>query len=157
MRMGSCKVFYDKRDASVRVAFAQYRIHGAAQHFCVAVLNLTFGIRLRLLGIVRQVVALCLQLRDCSVKLWNRRRNIRQLDDVGIRRFRQLTEFRQRVTLLLLCRKAIRKRCDNTGRQRYVARLHIDTRRVCECFNDRQKGVCRERGRLVGNRVNDLG
>src|ERR1700761_7369981 len=83
--------------AAVGVALAQPRVdHGADG---VAVLGPDLGLfrRFRRFGVIRQLVALGLQLLDRRLVLGHRGRDVRQLDDVGLGPPGQFSQLGQRV------------------------------------------------------------
>ncbi|MNZ64731.1 hypothetical protein D3C78_829050 [compost metagenome] len=82
-----------QRSATVGVAFTQNRVHGAALDLVVARLGFFVGVAGHGFRVVRQVVALGLQLFDRGLQLWNRSTDVRQLDDVGFRRNGQGAQF----------------------------------------------------------------
>ncbi len=92
---------HGERRAAVRVALAQHRIDRAALHFVVAGLDLLFLVVLRILRIVRQLVALALQFLDRRDQLRDRGADVGQLDDVRFRGLGQLTELGQGIRLFL--------------------------------------------------------
>ena len=93
--------FTDVRHAAIGVAFAQHRIHGAAQHLRVARLDRLLRVVLRIFRIVGNRVALLLQFLDRGLQLRHRRADVRQLDDVGVGRLGEFAEFCQVVGLAL--------------------------------------------------------
>ena len=76
--------FYRSRRAAVGVALTQYGVYRAAFHAVVARLDVFLFVIGRLFRIFRQRVALRLQLGDSRLNLWQRRRDVRQLDDIGV-------------------------------------------------------------------------
>ena len=141
--------------APVRVAFAQHRVHRAAQAFGVAVFDGLFLIGLRISGIVRDRVALVLQFLDGGPELGHRGADVRQLDDVGVRQLRQPAKLGQVVRHTLRFGQVIGKLGQDACRHGDVAGLDIDARRLGKGPDDRQKGVRRQQRRLVGQRVDD--
>ena len=88
-------------NATIRVTFAQHWIDRTTQHLGIARVDVALGVSPGLFGIVRDVEALRLQLGNRGSQLRDRGTDIWQLDDVGIRRFRQVAQFRERVALTL--------------------------------------------------------
>ena len=99
---GKGTILHGCRNAAVGVALTQHRVDGAAEHLGVARLDLSFGVIGRLLGIVRDIVAVGLQFLDRCDQLWNGRTDIGQLDDVGFRRLGQGAEMSEFVLDALL-------------------------------------------------------
>ncbi len=140
---------------AVRVAFPQHRVHRAAEGLGVTLLDDLFLVGLRLSGVVRQVVALGLQLLDGGQQLRHRCADVRQLDDVGIRQLGHLAQFGEVVRHPLLFGQVVGElgedaRCDGD-----VGGLDVDAGCVGEGPDDGQKGVGRKQRRLVGQRVDD--
>ena len=88
--------------APIRIAFAKDGVHGAAENLRVTRLDLLFGVRLRLLGIIRDGVALALEFLDGRLQLRDGGADVGQLDDVGFRRLREFAEECKIVGLPLL-------------------------------------------------------
>ncbi len=78
--------------AAVGVALAQHRVDGAALDLVVAGADVPLLVGLRVVGVVRQRVALLAQLGDGRLELRDRGRDVRQLDDVRAGGLRQLAE-----------------------------------------------------------------
>mmetsp|Transcript_22242 Transcript_22242/g.70087 ORF Transcript_22242/g.70087 Transcript_22242/m.70087 type:complete len:283 (+) Transcript_22242:388-1236(+) len=142
---------------AVGVALAQHGVHGAAQHLAVAGLDLLLGLVLGLLGVVRQRVALRLELRDAGLELGDGGADVGQLDDVGVRRLGELAKLREDVRHPLLAREALRELRDDAAGHRDVLELDAHARVLCESRNDGVEGVGRQHGRLVGVGVHDGG
>ena len=106
--------------AAIRVAFAQHRIHRAAQAFAVALLDVLFFVGLRIPGIVGDRVTLVLQFLDGGRELRNRSADVRQFDDVGLRQLRQFAQFGQVVRHALLFGQVIGKLGQDACRHRDV-------------------------------------
>ena len=141
--------------ATVRVAFAQHRVHRAAQAFGVALSDGLFLVGLRILRIVRKRVALALQFLDGGHELWHRGADVRELDDVGVWQLRQPAKLGQVVRHTLLFGQVIGKLGQDACRHRDVTGLDLDAGRLGKGAHDRQKGVGRKQRRLVGQRVDD--
>ena len=93
-------VVLDRRgDAPIGVPFTQHRIDRAPQHPGVPGLDCLLAVALRIFRIVGHCVALSLQLRDGPLQLRNRRADVRELDDVGVRRLRELAQLGEVVGL----------------------------------------------------------
>ncbi len=149
-------VFLDRLGcATVRVAFAKYGIHCAAQAGAVALLELALLVVLRLAGVVRNVVALGLQFLDGSQQLRHRGADVRQLDDVGLRQLRQLAQLGQVVGYALLFGQVVAELGQDARGHGDVAGLDVDAGCVGEGADHRQEGVRRKQRRLVGQGVDD--
>ena len=123
--------------ATVRIAFAQNRVHGAAENLAVAFLERLLLIVLRLRRIVGKRVALLLQLLDRGGQLRHGRADVRQLDDVGIGRLRQLAELAQVVRHALLFGQVIAELGEDARRHGNVAGFDVDPGRLGEGSDDR--------------------
>ena len=99
---------------TVRVALAQNRVHSRALDRVIGRTGFLFRIRAGGFGIVGQSVTLTLQFLDRGNQLRRRRRNVRQLDDVGIRRFHQIAKDRQIIGLLLRLGQRVWEGRENT-------------------------------------------
>ena len=148
-------ILHRQRRAAIGVAFAQHRVDRAPLHLVVARASVFLGVGLRLVGEVRQRVALALQFFDRGLQLRRRRADVRQLDDVGFQRRREPAEIGEVVRLpLLRCERFGEEGHDPAG-ERDVARFERHARSARECLDDRQKRVRRQCRRLVGERIND--
>ncbi len=141
---------------SVGVAFPQHRVHGASQHLRVARLDRLLRGARRILGIVRHLVALRLQLSDRGLELRDRRADVRQLDDVGFGPLRQLAQLRQPVRYSLGRGQAFRETGENSSRQGDIRRFDGDAGASGEFPDDRQQRVGGQRGRFVDLCPDDL-
>ena len=102
--------------AAVGVALTQDRVHGAALDLVVAHADVALLVGLRVVRVVGQGEALGLQLGDGGFELGHRRRDVRQLDDVGLGGRRELTELGQRVADALVLGQVLgEEREDATG------------------------------------------
>ena len=137
--------------AAVGVAFAQDRIHGRAEHLGVARAGLFFRIGGWVFGEIRNRVALCLELGDGGLELRDRRRDVGQLDDVGIGLQREGAEFGEVVRVLA----RFGKLGEDAAGERDVARFHLDACAAGEALHDRQQRVGRKCGGFVGLGVDD--
>ena len=121
-------VLLDRRGrAAVGVALAQHRVDGAALDLVVAGAGVLLLVGLRVVRVVREVVALLLELGDDRLELGDRRGDVRQLDDVGLGLLGQLAELGQRVVDPLLLGQPVGELGDDPAGQRDVAGL--DARR----------------------------
>ena len=144
-----------ERRPAVGVAFTEDRVHGAAEHLRVARLDRLLGLVLRRLGVVGDVVPLRLQLLDRVLELGDRRRDVRQLDDVGLGRLRQRAELREVVRHPLRLGEVLREGGEDAARERDVPGLHGDAGALRERADDGQERERGERGGLVGPRPHD--
>jgi hypothetical protein len=108
-------------------------------------------------GVVRQLVALGLQLGNGGLQLRHRCADVGQLDDVGFRLLRQVTEFSQGVTDPLLFSEVVAENGDDAAGQRNVAGLHLHTCRGRERLDDRQERICGQHRRFVGVGIDNFG
>ena len=131
--------------AAVGIAFAQHRVDDAAEHLAVAGLDLLLGFRRRIVWIIRNVVALALQLLDRGLQLRDRGGDVGQLDDVGLGPQCELAEFGEFVVDPLRGRQLLREICDDATGERDVLQLHGHARCAHESLDDRQLGIGRER------------
>ncbi|MDQ1112894.1 hypothetical protein QE418_002342 [Microbacterium testaceum] len=150
-------VLHRERRATVAVALAQHGVHGGSLDAVVAGAHvLVFDAR-RLVRVVRDVVALRLELGDGRLQLRDGCRDVGQLDDVRLRQRRETAQLGQRVADLLLGGEALREGREDAAGERDVAGLDVDTRLLRDGLHDGQErrgGKCR---RLVGVRVDDGG
>src|SRR5262245_49561909 len=135
--------------AAVGIALAQYRVDDAAEHLGIARLDLLLGFRRRIVRIVRDVVALALQLLDRGLELRDRGGDVGQLDDVGLGPRRELAEFGELVVDPLRGGELLGEVGEDATGQRDVLQLHGYTCRAHEGFDDRQQGIGRERRGLI--------
>ena len=80
-----------------------------------------------------------------------------QLDDVGARRQGDLTEFVKRIGNALSVGEALRELGENPASKRDIASADFDASGGGKSLHDRQKRVCRQRRRLVGDGVKNCG
>ena len=110
-----------------------------------------------MLEVLGHLVALLVQLLDGGTELGNGRRDVRKLDDVGIRIFGVLAQFGQGIRNPLIFFKIIREVRQNTRRERDVAGFEFNTSRLGIGFQDGKKRPCCEGWGLVGQCVDNLG
>ncbi|MNE20017.1 hypothetical protein D3C80_1131190 [compost metagenome] len=156
MRVLACVVLDRQRGAAVGVAFAQYRVDGAALDLVVAGLGVFVGVGGRGFRVVRQIEALRLQFLDGGLELGNRGADVRQLDDVGFRRDSQCAEFCEVVRYRFVSPEAFREAGENASCQRDVAGFYGDVSRCRKGFDDGQQRVGGEGRSFVGEGVDDL-
>ena len=138
VRVLACVVFDRQRCAAVGVAFAQYRVYGAAHDFAVTRLDVFLGVSRRGVRVVRDVEALCLQFLDGSLQLRNRGADVRQLDDVGFRGNSQGAQFGE-VVCYGLVTQLLGEAGEDAACQRDVARLNVNISAGGESLDDRQQ------------------
>ena len=155
VRVLAGEFFHCERRAAVGVAFAQHRVHGAAQHLRVAAADRFFGIGLRALRKVGNLESAALQLLDRADQLVLRGADVGQLDDVGVGLQRQSAELGQVVGALLRVGQVVAELAQHTCCDRDVGLDDLDAGRRREGANDGQKGEGRQHRRLVGERVDD--
>ena len=153
VRIGAGVVLHALGRAAVGVAFANNGVHRATQDLRVAGARVLLGVGLRLVDIVGERVALLLEFGDCGLQLRDRRRDIRQLDDVGLGLKAKLSKLGEVVGDALLGLQVFRERRDDAARERDVAGLDIDPRRLGEHLDQREERIGRQHRRLVGVRV----
>jgi hypothetical protein len=141
---------------AVGIAFAQDRVDDAAEHLGVTRLDLLFGVRRRVVRIVRNVVALALQFLDRGLELRDRGGDVGQLDDVGLGPRREFAEFGEFVVDPLCWGELLGEIGEDATSQRDVLQLHGHTRRAQEGFDDRQQGESRERRGFIDFRPHDF-
>ena len=144
------------RGAAVGVAFAQNRVHGAAQDLGVAAANFFVFVVLRIFREVRNVIALSLQLGDGCLELRYGGADVRQFDDVGVRLQGQLGQFGQVVIDALVGVQAVGKACQDPSSKRDVAGFNGDVSRGGKGFYNWQKRIGSEGRSFVGEGVDDL-
>ena len=152
------RVLLDGRgDAAVGVAFAQHGIHGAAEHLGVPRLDAPSRRRCAAPpdSSERRSPAACSSL-IAACELRHRRADVRQLDDVGFGRLRDLAELGEVVADGLVLREPLGELREDASGERDVARLDRAACGLRERLHDRQQRVGRERRRFVGERVDDL-
>ena len=152
VRVRLSKVLHGLGGTTVRVAFAQDRVHRRAFDAIVPGADVFLGVSLRLFGVIRQCIALRLKLFDRRHQLRHGRRNIGQLNHVGLGRFDQLAQFGQIIGLTLIFGQEIGEGRDDPTGQRDILGADGHARRTGKPLNDRQQ---RRRGQL--RRFVDLG
>ncbi len=141
--------------SAIRIAFAQNGVDGTAEDLRVAILDRLLLVVLRMARIVRQVIAFGLQLLDDGHQLRHRGADVRQLDDVGGRVLRELTQPSEVVRHALLVGQAVGELRQDARSHRDITGLDVDPGRLGERPDDRQEGVGRQQRRLVRQRVDD--
>ena len=94
VRMLLRKLFHGERRPAIRIPLPQHRVYGASENLRVSCLELPLRVGFRLLGIVREVVAVRPQLLDRRHQLRDGSADVGQLDDVGFRRQRERAQLR---------------------------------------------------------------
>src|SRR5210317_1960425 len=102
MRVGFGVLLNGEGDAAIRVAFAQDRVYGTAEHLRVAVTDGALVVVRRLFRVIGNIVALRLQFLDGRNELRNGGADIRQLDDVRLGCLGEFSQFGERVPNPLL-------------------------------------------------------
>ncbi len=134
----------------VGVPLAQDRVDGAAQDPGVTGVDLLLGLGLGILGIVGDLVALRLELRDGLQELGQRSADVRQLDDVGLGLQGQLTQEAQVVRDPLGLGQVVGEVGQEPAGERDVAELDLDAGPPGEALDDGQEREGRQVRRLVG-------
>ena len=148
-------VLHRKRRAPVAVALAQHGVDRGALDAVVAGADVLLLERLRVVGVVRDVEAVRLQLGDGGLQLRDRRRDVRELDDVRLGQRREPAELGERIAHLLLGRQLLRECREHSPRERDVSRLDIHPCLAGDGLHDRQERRGRQCRSLVGVGVDD--
>ena len=146
-------VLHRPRRAAVAVAFAQNRVHGRALDRVIARADRLFLVGRGFFGVVRNVVALRLQLFDGCHQLRDRSRDVGQFDDIRIRRLHQLAQSGQIIGDALRVCQVLGEGRQNTARQRNILGANTDTRRRGKLANDGQKRRAGQFRRFVYNGI----
>ena len=153
----ACVLLDGTRSAAVRVSFAQHWVDRGANALGVALPDGFFLICFRIAGVIRNFVALGLQLFDRSGELRDGGADVGQLDDIGIGLQCFFAKLRQRIGHALRLREVLREAAEDAGGQGDVGGLDLDLGRLGERPNHRQKGVRGQHRRLIGEGVNNGG
>ncbi len=156
VRVGPGVVLDRRRGAAVGVALAQHRVDRGAHDLVVAGADVALLVGGGVVGVVGQVIALLPELGDGGLELRDRGGDVGQLDDVGLGPRGQLTELGQRVADLLLRGQPVGEPGKDPAGERDVAGHDVDAGLGGVRPHDRQEGVRREEGRLIGVGVDDL-
>ena len=143
--------------ATIGVALTQDRVDRGALDLVVLRAGRLVLVGLRVLGVVRQVVALVLQLLDRGLQLRDGGGDVGELDDVGLGPGGQLAELGERVVDALLLGEALGELADDPAGERDVAGLDLDAGGLGVGRDDRQERVRRQHGCFIGVGVDDLG
>src|SRR5450830_149940 len=138
VRVLACIVLDRQRCAAVRVAFAQYRVHGAALDLVVTCAGFFFRVGGYGFRVVRQSVALGLQFLDRRLQLRGRGTDVRQLDDVGFRRNGQGAQFGE-VVRYGFGAQLLGEACEDARGEGDVAGFHGNISGSGEGLYDRQQ------------------
>jgi hypothetical protein len=141
---------------TVRVPLAQHRVHRAPEHLRVARLDRLLGRGRRILRVVRNLVALPLQLTNGRLELRDRRADVRQLDDVGLGPLGELAELGQPVGHPLGRGQVLGEIGEDSAGQGNVGGLDGDAGAAGELSDNMQERVGGQRGRFVDFRPDDL-
>ena len=155
VRVGLGVLLYRARCSTVGVSFAQYRVDGRALDLVVAGLVGGLLVVLWILDVVGKVIALCLEFFDRGAQLRNRCADVWQLDDVRGRRLGQLAELGEVVGDLLVVGETLREGGDDSGGQRNVSGVDLDSRDTGVGLHDWQERQRGEGRGLVGPGVHD--
>jgi len=127
-----------QRRTAVGVAFAQYRVHGAALDLVVTCTGFFFRVGGYGFRVVRQGVALGLQFLDRRLQLRGRGADVRQLDDVGFRGNGQVAQFGEVVRYGLVA-QLLGEACEDAPGERNIAGFHGNISGSGEGLYDRQQ------------------
>ncbi len=144
------------RRATVGVAFAQDRVHGAAEDLRVACANLFLFVGLRVFREVGNLVAQALQLGDRAFQLGHRGADVGQLDDIGVGRGGQDRQAGEVVFDTLVGVEAVGEVGQDASCKRDVAGLDVDAGGRGKGLDDGEERVGGERRCFVGEGVGDL-
>ena len=156
MRFLPAEPFHRCRGPAVGISFPQHRVDGAAEHPGKAGLQFFFGVVFRRLGIVRDGIALFLQLLDRRFQLRDGGADVGQFDDIGLRQLDKYAKFRQVIRDFLTVAQFIREIGDDAAGQRDVLFFEGDAGAPGVCLENGQQGVGGEGRGLINLRVNDL-
>ena len=123
----------------VGVSLTQYRVDGRTLDLVVARLDVAFGVGAGIVGVVGERVPLGLQLGDRGFQLWQRRRDVRELDDVRFGRRGEFTQLGEVVRLPLIGFEEVGELRDDPPRQRDVPLLERHPGGPGEGRDDRQQ------------------
>ena len=138
VRVLACVVLDRQRCATVGVAFAQYRVHGAALDLVVTCTGFFFRVGGYGFRVVRQGVALGLQFLDRGLQLRGRGADVGKLDDVGFRRNGQVAQFGE-VVRDGLGAQLLGEACEDAPGEGNVAGFHGNISGSGEGLYDRQQ------------------
>ena len=144
-----------RRGAAVGVALAQHRVDRGALDLVVAGLDVQLLGSGRLVGVVGQRVALAPELLDGGLELRDRRRDVGELDDVGLGALDQRAQLGEVVADPLLGGEALGEGGQHPAREGDVTQLDLDAGDAGEGVHDRQQRPRGQRRGLVGVRVDD--
>ena len=145
-----------ERGAAVGVALTQDGVDGGAEDVGVGRGDLLLLVGARVVRVVRQVVALTLELGDGRLELRHGGRDVGQLDDVGLGRLGELAETGEVVGDALLVGQPVGELGEDAAGERDVARLQLHTGARGEALDDREQRVGGQCRRLVDLGPDDL-
>jgi hypothetical protein len=148
-------LLHRRRRPPVGVALAQHRVDRRPLDLVVAGLDVLLLGGRRLVGVVGQRIAIAPQLLDGRLELRYRRRDVRELDDVGLGTLHQLAQLGEVVADPLLGGERLGERGEHPTRQRDVAQLHVHAGDAGERVDHRQQRSGGESRGLVGVGVDD--
>jgi hypothetical protein len=148
-------VLHRCRRPPIGIALPQHGVHGTAHDLVVTGTNAPLVVRLGIIWVVRQGVAVSLQFDNGRLELRAGCRDVRKLDDVGPRGLGQLTQFGQGIVNALALFEVLGKTGDDAPGEGDVTGLHRHPSGGGIRLNHRQEGVRRQGRSLIGMRVND--
>ena len=157
MGVGLGEFFNGLWRAAVGVAFAENRVNGGSFHAVVASFEIFLFVVSGFSRVVREVIALFLELLNAGLELRDGGGDIRKLDDIGFRGFCEVTETGEFVRDLLLGGEAIGELGKNSASEGDVGEFDFDAGRLDEALDDGEEGVSGEGWGFVGLGVDDLG
>ena len=123
----------------IGVAFTEDRVHRTALDLVITCLGLLFFVVLRLFGIVRELVALALQLGDGGFELRHGGADVGQFDDVRFRFGGEGTQFAESIADLLVGGEILGETRQDTSGERNVPGLDRDAGMFGEGLDDWKK------------------
>ena len=149
-------LFHGGRCSTIRIALSQYRVYRAAFHLVEFRLDGLFFIGLGIFGVIGNRVPLGLQFGHRAFDLRNRCADIREFDDVGVRRFHHFAEEGEVIGLPLFRLQAVGKLRDNAAGQRNILPADVHTRGAGKGLDDRQKRSARQFRSLVDFGIDNI-
>ncbi len=156
MRVLARIILYRQGCPAIGITFTQHRIHRAAFHFVVTRLDIFFFVALGLVGIIGQGITLGLQFFNGGFQLGNGSADVGQLDDIGFRLFRQLTQLSQRIRRFLICGQFIGENGQNPASQRDIACFHGNPGGTRKRFHHGKQGMGCQSRRFIGKGIDNL-
>mmetsp|Transcript_33111 Transcript_33111/g.93724 ORF Transcript_33111/g.93724 Transcript_33111/m.93724 type:complete len:208 (-) Transcript_33111:512-1135(-) len=150
-----CVCLHGSSRAAIAVAFAEHGVDSTPKDLPVALLGILLLRGLGVHRIGRDIVPLLLELSDRSMKLWNRGRDVGQLDDVCLWGFGKLPKLGQIIRLLLSIWKLIGESGENSASKADVPCLDIDAHGGGKALEDGEEAVSGQHWRFICVRVDD--